>query len=324
MDKFELNSPEDEEDNFAKTLEEELEKESNGYINKFEYLKEKSDDELLLMSKEEILTYKNLQITQLKSYVNSLEKEKEDLIHDFKITTDALLEKIKDNEFINNGIRPQTPMIKLNKNINNNININNNNKNNEIKETSKFQRCPNCTKDILINDFIEHSLQCLRKIFRCQKCNSIMPILEKENHFLFYQNISKVVTSIENNDETFFKQSILHNFDFNNSILNKETNDRLIHCIVKHNRINLLKILFRYSNNSEININIKNKSDMSPLMISCKMGLIEMSKEIIKKGGDVNEKNILGDTPVRIAQNNNHESLAMILINEFKANISKF
>ena len=39
MDKFELNSPEDEEDNFAKTLEEELEKESNGYINKFEYLK---------------------------------------------------------------------------------------------------------------------------------------------------------------------------------------------------------------------------------------------------------------------------------------------
>jgi ankyrin repeat protein len=54
------------------------------------------------------------------------------------------------------------------------------------------------------------------------------------------------------------------------------------------------------------------------------MGLIEMSKEIIKKGGDVNEKNILGDTPVRIAQNNNHESLAMILINEFKANISKF
>ena len=319
MDKYELNSPKEEEDDFAKQLEEELEKESNGYIDKFEYIKEKSDDELLQMSKEEILTYKNLQITQLKSYVNSLEKEKEDLINDFKITTDALIEKIKDNEFINNGIRPQTPMIKLNKNTNIN---NKNNPNEKIKE--KYQRCPNCTKEILISDFIEHSLQCLRKIFRCQKCNSIMPILEKENHFLFYQNISKVVTSIENNDETFFKQSILHNFDFNNSILNKETNDRLIHCIVKHNRINLLKILFRYSNNSEININIKNKSDMSPLMISCKMGLIEMSKEIIKKGGDVNEKNILGDTPVRIAQNNNHESLAMILINEFKANISKF
>ena len=74
MDKYELNSPEEEEDDFAKKLEEELEKESNGYIDKFEYIKEKSDDELLQMSKEEILTYKNLQITQLKSYVNSLEK----------------------------------------------------------------------------------------------------------------------------------------------------------------------------------------------------------------------------------------------------------
>ena len=39
---------------------------------------------------------------------------------------------------------------------------------------------------------------------------------------------------------------------------------------------------------------------------------------------DVNDKNILGDTPVRIAQNNKHESLAIILINDYKANISKF
>ena len=216
-------------------------------------------------------------------------------------------------------------MIKLNKNINNNININNNNKNNEIKETSKFQRCPNCTKDILINDFIEHSLQCLRKIFRCQKCNSIMPILEKENHFLFYQNIPKIINSIEKNDENFFKQCIIHDFDINNCIFDNEKNDKLIHFLVKKNKVNFLKILFRHSKNPEkININIKNKSDMSPLMICCQFGFIEMAKEIIKKGGDVNDKNILGDTPVRIAQNNKHESLAIILINDYKANISKF
>ena len=320
MDKYELNSPKEEEDDFAKQLEEELEKESNGYIDKFEYIKEKSDDELLQMSKEEILTYKNLQITQLKSYVNSLEKEKEDLINDFKITTDALIEKIKDNEFINNGIRPQTPMIKLNKNTNIN---NKNNPNEKIKE--KYQRCPNCTKEILISDFIEHSLQCLRKIFRCHKCNSMMPILEKENHFLFYQNIQKIINSIETNDENFFKQCIIHDFDINNCIFDNEKNDKLIHFLVKKNKVNFLKILFRYSNNPEnININIKNKSDMSPLMICCQFGFIEMAKEIIKKGGDVNDKNILGDTPVRIAQNNKHESLAFMLINDYKANISKF
>ena len=34
---------------------------------------------------------------------------------------------------------------------------------------------------------------------------------------------------------------------------------------------------------------------------------------------DINAKNILGDTPLRIAQMNNNEKLSLILINEFKA-----
>ena len=74
----------EEEDDFAKQLEEDLEKESNIYINNFELKIEKSDDELLKMTKEEIITYKNIQISQLRSYINSLEKEKDDLIKNFK------------------------------------------------------------------------------------------------------------------------------------------------------------------------------------------------------------------------------------------------
>ena len=46
----------DEEDDFAKKLEEDLEKESNIYINNFQLKEEKSDDELMEMSKEEIIT----------------------------------------------------------------------------------------------------------------------------------------------------------------------------------------------------------------------------------------------------------------------------
>ena len=101
----------EEEDDFAKKLEEDLEKESNIYINNFELKSEKSDEELMKMSKEEIITYKNIQISQLRSYINSLEKEKEDLINNFKITTDTLIEKIKQIEFNCQGIRPQTAHI---------------------------------------------------------------------------------------------------------------------------------------------------------------------------------------------------------------------
>ena len=57
----------EEEDAFAKQLEEDLEKESNIHINNFEIKTEKSDEELMNMTKEEIITYKNIQISQLKS-----------------------------------------------------------------------------------------------------------------------------------------------------------------------------------------------------------------------------------------------------------------
>ena len=329
----------EEEDAFAKQLEEDLEKESNIYINNFEIKSEKSDEELMKMSKEEIITYKNIQISQLKSYINSLEKEKEDLINNFKITTDTLLEKIKQIEYNNMGIRPQTAHIikdiKENKKRNTKAKNNKNdlfeddeddfNKNivniDDINNPkNEFQRCPNCTKEFPISEYIEHSLQCLRKIFRCQKCNKMMPITEKETHLNNYQNKSKLISALQSDDEDYFKDAIRHGFKVNTNILEENSGNNLLSIIAINNKVNFFRLLYMYSDEPDkIDINFRNKCDLTPLMICCKNNYIELCKEIIKKGGDVNAKNILGDTPLRIAQMNNNEKLSLMLINDYKA-----
>ena len=330
-----INFIENEEDDFAKKLEEDLEKESNIYINNFELKPEKTDEELMLMTKEEIITYKNIQISQLRSYINSLEKEKEDLINNFKITTDTLIEKIKQIEFNNQGIRPQTAHIikDINDNKKKNIKIKNDlfdeeendygfNKNidNIINPTNEFQRCPNCTKEFPISEYIEHSLQCLRKIYRCQKCNKIMPLSEKETHLNNYQNKTKLINALKSNDEEYFKEAIRHGFKVNSNILEENSGNNLLSLIAINNKLNFFRLLYLYNDEPDkIDINFRNKYDLTPLMICCKNNYIELSKEIIKKGGDVNAKNILGDTPLRIAQMNNNEKLSLMLINEFKA-----
>ena len=329
----------EEEDDFAKQLEQDLEKESNVYINEFEIKIEKSDEELMNMTKEEIITYKNIQISQLKSYINSLEKEKEDLINNFKITTDTLLEKIKQIEYNNMGVRPQTAHIikdikdnkkrktktkkdkndlfeeddeDFDKNILNMDDINN--------PKNEFQRCPNCTKEFPISEYIEHSLQCLRKIFRCQKCNKMMPITEKETHLNNYQNKSKLISALQSDDEDYFKDAIRHGFKVNTNILEENSGNNLLSIIAINNKLNFFRLLYIYSDEPDkIDINFRNKSDLTPLMICCKNNFIELSKEIIKKGGDVNARNILGDTPLRIAQMNNNEKLSIMLINDYKA-----
>ena len=330
----------EEEDDFAKQLEQDLEKESNIYINNFELKSEKSDEELMLMTKEEIITYKNIQISQLRSYINSLEKEKEDLINNFKITTDTLIEKIKQIEFNNQGIRPQTAHIIKDINENKKKNIKNKNRKdlfddeddeNEYNKniinidnitniTNEYQRCPNCTKEFPISEYIEHSLQCLRKIFRCQKCNKIMPISEKETHLNNYQNKSKLIQALQSNNEEYFKEAIRHGFKVNTNILEENSGNNLLSIIAINNKLNFFRLLYMYSDEPDkIDINFRNKCDLTPLMICCKNNYIELSKEIIKKGGDVNAKNILGDTPLRIAQMNNNEKLSLMLINDYKA-----
>lgn len=321
----------EEEDEFAKQLEADLEQSSNIYVNKLELTNDKSDDDLLLMTKEEIITYKNIQISQLKSYINSLEKEKEDLISNFKTTTDALIEKIKQIEYNSIGIRPQTSYIvkEMNQNFENTQkNSKIQPKNDEYSENdnivinfeNKVQRCPNCTKEFEMSEFIEHSLQCLRKIYRCNKCNKTMNLNEKETHYNNYQNKSKMINAIQTNDESYFKEAIKHGFNINNNVLEENSGNHLIEILAINNKINLFKLLFNCCDDYEkINVNIRNKSDLTPLMICCKNNFIDFCREIIKRGGDVNAKNILGDTPLRIAQMNNNEKLSLMLINEYKA-----
>ena len=71
----------------------------NVYVDKLDIKDEFTDEELIAKkTKEEIIKYKNEQIDKLKAYICSLEQEKEDLIDNFRDTTNLLLEKIKDLE----------------------------------------------------------------------------------------------------------------------------------------------------------------------------------------------------------------------------------
>ena len=103
-DENELESKDEKESdiNLTKQLEEQCD--MSIYVNHLE-LDEKNDEDLLNLTKEEIINYKNYQILKLKAYIASLEKEKEDLINNYNITSETLLEKIKQLEYQKTGAR---------------------------------------------------------------------------------------------------------------------------------------------------------------------------------------------------------------------------
>ena len=330
-------------------LEEQLKKEYEcDYFKDNDKIKEDiSDTELFSMSKENIIQYKNYQLLKLKTIIKNLKQEKEALIQNYKQTTDNLLKHIKELEFKGTGERPVTAKI-IHK-----ISSNNQNDIKKIDEKSGVgdrDRCPNCGKKIKNNLLMEHSLECMRKKYRCIYCNDLMNVEEKIKHNNLFNDKTLMYKNIINKNSEYIIKALKHYFPINELILDEKTGDYFIHLIIKNNIFNVLKKydnvidvnlennqketpLFLAVNKNDINIvrdlvskgaDIKkrNKSDISPLMYCCKYNYQAIAEFLIKKGADVNEKNILGDTPVKLAQSNGNEELALKLIKIYKADIN--
>ena len=325
-------------------LKKQLKKEYEGdYFKDNEKIKgEISDTELFSMSKENIIQYKNYQILKLKTVIKNLKQEKEALIQNYKQTTDNLLKHIKELEFKGTGERPVTAKI-IHK-------ISSNNQNDEKKTGVDKDKCPNCGKKIKNNLLMEHSLECMRKKYRCIYCNDLMNVEDKIKHNNLFSDKTLMYKNIINKNSEYVIKALKHYFPINEIILDEKTGDYFIHLIIKNNIFNVIKKydnvidvnlenkqketpLFLAVNKNDINIvkelickgaDIKkrNKSDMSPLMLCCKNNYQTIAEFLIKKGADVNEKNILGDTPLKLAQSNGNEELALKLIKIYKAGIN--
>ena len=357
---FNYPLPSNEEDNqddleYEKMLENEIEKNCtfNKYIDKLELRNDFTDEELIAQkTKEEIISYKNEQLTKLKAYIASLEQEKEDLINSFKNTTNALLDKIKDYElklsqnsqnenqplFIE---RPKTAMIV--KDLEDTNNIDNNNK----------KRCPNCQKEILESEFISHSLTCLRHNFKCKKCGELINEGMIKEHNNSWLTSEKIYNSIKENNIEQFNIILDHGLK-DDSIIDEREGDYIYHLICRYNRYKMLielnKRNFKFNldilnknketplitsiNNKSLesaeiiikmgaNISIRNKGDLSPLMLACKFGFSNLVDILISNGANINEKNILGENALSIAQLNQHDDLAMKILQKSQIKFNK-
>ena len=339
------NDEENAEDDLDKeiNLEEQLKKEYEGKSFIDDKIKDDlSDTELLSMTKENIIQYKNYQILKLKTIIKTLRKEKETLLENYKKTTDNFLKHIKELEYRGRGERPMTAKI-ISNIMSSGDDIS--------KSPEDGERCPNCG-EIIKKNFMEHSLECIRKKYKCISCNKLMDIDEKGKHFSAFNNKEKLFNAIKKNDSEYILNALKHNFPVNDTVLDEKTGDYFIHLAIKYN-YNLFKVidkceinlnlnlenkqketpLFLAINKKDINlinellyrgvdINKRNKGDLSPLMLCCKKNYQDIVELLIKKGANVNEKNILGDTPIKIAQINGNEELALKLMKIYKAEIN--
>ena len=225
-DEFKYDIEDSLDDEYEKILDKDIETNCglNIYIDKLDDIEEISKDTLLNMEKKDIIDYKNLQIQKLKAYIFSLEREKEDIIENFKNTTNILLEKIKQKEYEDYGVRPETAKIvekiknknyrpfddyndlkyisttsddiKTGRNV---INVLKFDEDTELKiNKNLYERCANCKKEILKENSIAHSLNCFRNYITCKVCKELISVKLKKEHLMEWRTkeVFKIISRL--------------------------------------------------------------------------------------------------------------------------------
>ncbi len=252
-------------DSYEKKLDKEIETNCNfsEYVDKL-HVDEKPYEELLKMEKNEILDFKDYQIKKYKAYINSLEQEKQDLIENFKDTTNILLEKIKELEEKKYGERPQTAVImnEIKKNpqlntystSNNSTNYSNKDITNikapdntvfvDNKQDDPTERCVKCKKYFTKNEFPKHSITCLRQaMIQCKICKESLSEENKEKHIYKFRNTEDFLQAIKKCDNKTFEIYIGHGYDI--SVTYDENEYYPIHYIIEYGTLDMLKIYIK-------------------------------------------------------------------------------
>lgn len=351
FDKYMQNEMEfDEEEASRDSYEEKLDKEIEAncefkeYVDKLD-VEEKTNEDFLGMDKQDIIDFKNYQIKKYKAYISSLEKEKQDLIDNFKETTSILIERIKELEEHEKGERPQTAIIM--NNIKKSKPSDNNILNKDIKSNTEQDRCVKCKKYFLKSDFAKHSLECLRKpMIQCKACKENIDEENKLSHISKFRDQKELINSIKSGDVKLFENFIKHTFDFD-SPLDTVTNNYAIHYIAEIGNKDilaaLLKIKPKLDHTNKIfdtaltisakcgncdfimkllefgaSPNIKNSEGETALFYSVKKNDEQSTLFLLKNGADVSLKNALGETVIQVAQQQKNDKIEQLLI-KFKS-----
>lgn len=354
FDKYLQNERVFEEDDASRdSYEEKLDKEIEANCEFKEYIdrldvEEKTNEDFLGMDKQDIIDFKNYQIKKYKAYISSLEKEKQDLIDNFKETTNILIERIKELEEHEKGERPQTAIIMNNIKKMAKQPTGNNISNKDISKSGTEQdRCVKCKKYFLKVDFAKHSLECLRKpMIQCKACKENIDEENKQAHINKFRDPRELISSIKSNDVKLFENFARHGFDFDTP-LDTISNNYAIHYIAelgnkdiltaflklkpKLDHINkitdtALIISAKFSNSDFIikllefgaSPNMKNSEGETALFYSVKKNDEQSTFLLLKNGADVSMKNALGETAIQIAQQQKNDKIEQLLI-KFKS-----
>ena len=171
------------------------------------------------------------------------------MVESFRISSDMLLERLKDLESINfPGERPQTAQVlgRIEQERMNRpkimddmgppqiLNLENGDPY-EVKMEEESE-CSNCKRMILASDMAKHTIQCIRNSVKCKICHEAIPKDRKKEHLHDWRKPAKMIKAIENDDDETMLTMFNHGAKAE-AYLDAKKKQRPLHFIGKHGSV---------------------------------------------------------------------------------------
>mmetsp|Transcript_24528 Transcript_24528/g.56532 ORF Transcript_24528/g.56532 Transcript_24528/m.56532 type:complete len:381 (+) Transcript_24528:79-1221(+) len=268
------------------------------------------------------------EVQRLRAKINLLEQQKDDMADDFRATTQVLFNRIKELEaqVSDNNSRPQTAAVieRI-----------------EKKSNQETYMCGNCRHEIPAGNMVSHNTHCYRNNFRCEVCDEVLPVRDKELHVQEWTNPTRIIEATGRGDRVALQAMAGHGADFTEAF-DPASKDSVLHTSARRGDVELMTFFMGYGvevdpvNNQGdtplhvaataahsrvvqllcelgADLNKPNSQGESPLMLVCRRGCPAAAKLLVEMRADTEARTKLGDTPLQVAQRLGHHETVLAL-----------
>jgi hypothetical protein len=247
------------------------------------------------------------QIERLQARIEVLEREKMDMIDNFRVTTSVLLERIKTLESEELTSRPSTSVVmeragaaRPRSETTPEILC--------LQPDADEDTCGNCGKAVPAANLASHTVHCYRYFSRCQACNDLIPLALGEQHHEEWTSTEKWATAVRSADFSLMGLIVAHGLSVDAEV----GDDHILHVGARCDNVEY--ITFAVSRGSDVDP--VNSAGDRPLHIAASVGAALFVRYLVELGADFDACNGKGETALHLAARQGHAKVAGYLVQQ--------
>lgn len=275
-----------------------------------------------------------LEVQRLKGKVSRMERERDDMVDNFRTTTQILLNRIKEleAEVAQGQSRPNTAAVV--ERIEGHPRLltaqlpkpepRGTPSRQQVPEVMRIEEepqevqcrpveadnsvCGNCGRRIPEGNMVSHTIHCYRNNFRCDTCDEVLPLKDREAHMQYWTDCTRLLEAAAARNLEEVRKMVAHGANLANCV-HPETGDTALHVAARLSDLDLVEVCMGHG----VEVDPANSRGEMPLHLAAEADL-PVVRLLVELGARLNQADGQGEVPLIRACRRGNAQVARYLV----------